>query len=117
MKLSEKQIENGILNYLGWRRIFAWKNQSVGIYDVAKGVYRKPRSPHHKKGVSDIIGIYKNRPLFIEVKRPGGKVSDEQLLFLTEAAKNGAIAILATSVDDVAKELDFFDKAHKDVGA
>ncbi len=111
MKLLEKQIENSILEYLAWRKIFAWKNQSVGIWDAKKQIYRKPNNKHHKKGVSDIIGVFKGKPLFIEVKKPGGKASSDQITFLTEAAKNGAIAIIAESVEDVSKELEFFEKA------
>lgn len=110
MKLLEKQIENSILEYLAWRKIMSWKNQSLGVYDSKKQIYRKNRNPFHKNGVSDIIGIYKNRPLFIEVKRKGGKATPDQISFLTEAAKNGAISIVAYSVEDVSKELDLIDR-------
>ena len=41
----------------------------------------------------------------IEVKRPGGKPSPEQVAFLDLLRRAGGIAVLATCVEDVAKAL------------
>jgi hypothetical protein len=54
------------------------------------------------KGMPDILGQLKDgRLLAIECKRPSGRVRPEQQAFLDKAASNGAVAILARSVDDV----------------
>jgi hypothetical protein len=37
--VPEKAIENQILHFLFKKKVFAWKNQSVGIFDPIKKVY------------------------------------------------------------------------------
>lgn len=105
-ELSEKQIENAILNYLAYVDGFFWKNNSVGIYDAKKGLYRKSRNKFAINGVSDIIGVYKGRAVFIEVKAKRGRLSPSQVKFLDEVKKQGAIAGVAKSVDDVIELLE-----------
>lgn len=41
------------------------------------------------------------RALYVEVKRPSGKTTPEQAAFLQSAAKDGALAFVARSADDV----------------
>jgi hypothetical protein len=100
---SEKAIETAILTFLNYLpKCYAWKNNSTGIYDTKAGTYRKNRNKHVINGVSDIIGIYRGRPLFIEVKRPCNKKRpDEQVNFIERIKGMGGIAGFATSVDDV----------------
>jgi penicillin-binding protein-related factor A (putative recombinase) len=57
------------------------------------------------KGVADIIGIYRGKPMAIEVKKPGGRLSDDQAKFLKRWAEEGGIAIVAYSVDAVIGQL------------
>jgi hypothetical protein len=102
----EKLIENQILTYLFKRGIFAWKNQSVGIYDPVKRIYRKNNNPFHIKGVSDILGILPGgRILAIEVKTEKGRVSPEQQFFIQKINDRGGLAFVARSIYDVEKEL------------
>ncbi len=102
----EKLIENQILHYLFRRGIFAWKNQSVGVFDPVKRIYRKSNNPFHIKGVSDILGILNDgRLLAIEVKTEKGRASPEQQLFIQKIKDRGGIAFVARSVYDVEKEL------------
>jgi len=102
----EKLIENQILHYLFKRGIFAWKNQSVGIFDPVKRIYRKNTNPFHIKGVSDILGILSDgRLLAIEVKTPTGRASPEQQMFIQKIKDRGGLAFVARSVYDVEKEL------------
>lgn len=100
-KQTEKRIETLILDFLNFLPgCFAWKNNNVGIYDQAKGKYRKPKGKHHYNGIPDILGIYKGRMLAIEVKTKSGKTSDEQSKFLHRIIREGGIAGVARSVDD-----------------
>jgi len=102
----EKLIENQILTYLFKRGIFVWKNQSVGIYDPVKQIYRKNNNPFHIKGVSDILGILPGgRILAIEVKTEKGRVSPEQQFFIQKINDRGGLAFVARSIYDVEKEL------------
>ncbi len=106
--LKEKQIENLILSWLKFNNIMAWKIKTTGTYDTKLGRFRKP-SPWYRTGVSDILGIYKKRPLAIEVKSKTGRVSPHQEIFLNEFRENGGIAFIATSVEDVQNHLEVED--------
>lgn len=69
MDAKEKDIENAILNYLEYLpECFAWKNQSIGVFDPAKQIHRKSKNRFHLVGVSDILGLCKGKFLAIEVK-------------------------------------------------
>lgn len=107
--LPEKQIEKSIIEYLGWRRIMAWKVESQGQYDEKRGGFRK-KPKWFRKGVADILGIYKSRPLAIEVKNQKGKLSKDQLNFLTEFRQNGGIAMVARSIEEVERQLSLVDE-------
>ena len=104
----EKEIEQSILDYLALRGIFAWKIQSVGVFDTKKKVFR--RTPRRfTPGVSDILGIYRGRPIAIEVKRPGGKPSLAQREFLERFNREGGIGFIARSVEEVDLKLKGID--------
>ena len=104
---SEKEIENSILAYLkSLPDCFAWKNQSTGVYDPTRGVFRKSNNKFHINGVSDILGIYKGKFLAIEVKTPKNKTRPaHQKAFISEVNKRGGIAFFATSIEEVKENL------------
>lgn len=106
--MTEKQIENNILCFLEFVGIYAWKNQSVGIYDPVKKIYRKSNNRFHKKGVADILGIIDGKFLAIEVKTPKGTISPEQRVFITKINESGGVAFVARSVQQCALELSKF---------
>lgn len=118
---SETAIVKAICEYLTLRGIFHWR-QNVG----ASVLMHKGRQRYVKfgfPGVSDIVGILSRRwynatlrkseiikpPmgqfLAIEVKRLGKKATADQVAFLAAVRANGGIAFVATSVDDVRREL------------
>ena len=102
MKVTEKAIETAILTYLNYLpKCFAWKNNSTGVYDAKRGCFRKSKNKFAINGVADILGVYHGRMLAIEVKKPGGKASKEQLDFISRVNKLGGIAGVAISIDDV----------------
>lgn len=102
---SEASIKRSILTYLWYNRIFCWNNESVGIYDASRGIYRKKNSIFQAKGPPDILGIYRAKPLGIEVKSRKGVLSDDQRTFLEKFRYEGGIAFVARSIDDVKREL------------
>lgn len=58
-------------------------------------------------GMPDVLGqLPDGRLLAIEVKRPSGKVTDEQAAFLEKAGRSGALAFVARSVSDVLEAFD-----------
>lgn len=95
--LIVKQIETA-LRY--WRVLF-WR------------MYTGPRVYKGNKflkslqvGMPDIIGVLPNGRFFsIEVKRPGGKVTDAQLDTHNAIREAGGIAFIATGIEDVEREL------------
>jgi len=104
--LTEKEIENDILKFLNMLPATkAWKNQSVGIFDPVKKVYRMNKGAFTAKGSSDILGICNGVMLCIEVKSAKGKPTQSQLDFIDIMNHLGALAFIARSVDDVKKEL------------
>ena len=59
------------------------------------------------KGCSDILGQLKDgRLLAVECKRlKGGKLSDDQILFLERVRKHGGVSFVATNLHDVFNSL------------
>lgn len=125
MSITEKAIENQILTYLANKKIFAWKVQSVGIYDPSKGSFRR-KSANHINGVSDILGCFADgRLIAIEVKKPYVSkktmqfkyrtqeeleklASEDQIKFINRIKSLGGIAFYADSVDVVEDQLMLF---------
>lgn len=107
--MTEKEIENQILEYLSVIPGHFWKNQSTGLYDPTKRRFRKNNNKYHINGVSDILGILPNGIFVaIEVKTPKGRLTDSQKTFLKEITLNGGIAFVARSVKDVVDQLNQF---------
>lgn len=103
MATPEGLIEKAILRYLGMRGdCLFWKVKTTGTYDAKLGRYRVS-SPLYRKGVADIICVYKGQPLAIEVKSEKGRLSVEQQLFLKEFVEHGGRALVARSVEHVMK--------------
>ena len=55
---------------------------------------------YQRKGLPDIIGCYHGSFVAIEVKMPGGKLTELQADALDQIKKHGGIAIVATSPDE-----------------
>lgn len=102
----EKHIENQILSWLALKKIFAFKHDSVGIFDPVKKTYRIRNNVRTVRGVSDILGILPGgRFLAIEVKRPSGVVSEHQQTFLNAVNQAGGAGFVARSLQDVIDKL------------
>lgn len=115
--LSEKQIESSILEYLSFKKIFAWKQNTIGVFDQDKGIYRKPSSKFIIKGISDILAIGPlGRLIAIEVKTPARKknLTDYQRDFLNNVNASGGLAFVATSLEDVKVEIDKLNRREGD---
>lgn len=110
-KISEKQIQNAILDYLALLPGTYWACNNTGIYDNNRKAYRKP-SKHFRHGVSDILGITNDGTFVaIEVKTSKGRVSEHQKRFLIDVLSNNGIAFVARSVEDVRKKFEEIRKA------
>jgi hypothetical protein len=123
--ITEKHVENAILDYLLARGLFVFKNQSTGIYDPTKRTFRK-KSKYQINGVSDIAGILPDgRAFYCEVKKPyiskkTNKIahrtqeqleklaSEDQLFFIDKVKKLNGVAFLADSLEVVEDQLILF---------
>ena len=94
-EIPEKEVTKQIRRLLKSIGVFHWKQ--IGALGLPKGI-------------SDILGIYEGRFLAIEVKRPGGRLSQYQKEFLKRVRDEGGIAIVARSVDDVIDGLGIRDR-------
>jgi penicillin-binding protein-related factor A (putative recombinase) len=103
LELSEKDIEKSILRFLEFvPGGFFWKNNTTGVYDPVRKVFRKSKNKYAINGVSDILGVYQGRFVAIEVKRPQNKERPlEQKIFIDQINRNGGIAFFATSIEEV----------------
>jgi hypothetical protein len=99
---SEAQIQSAILDALAVHPAVAgfWR-QNTGA--VALGEGKDKRFVRFGPiGSPDIHGYLKDgRALFIEVKRPSGRVSADQQAFIDRASACGSVAFVARSVADV----------------
>lgn len=96
MKTPEQIIKSQICEYLTMRRVWFYVPNNARVLR---------RHKYYRPGVSDIVGIFNGKPLYIEVKAPGRRPSDDQIQFVLEAKNQGAIAFVAFSVEDVVENL------------
>ena len=112
MKQPEKIIENSIMGFLKGRGVFSFKIKTVGTYDTKLGRFRKS-SPWYRKGVSDILGIYRGKFLAIEVKSGRGRATKEQSDFLREVHDHGGYGFIVRSIDGAKQALEIIDREMK----
>lgn len=98
-----RQIPHGLLfrtnvgqAWTGSKFIHNKQARTVTIYDP------RPFNTGLPDGFSDLFGVLPGgKAIFIEVKSPKGKPSDEQTNFLNTVSKTGATAGVARSFEDV----------------
>lgn len=101
----ESQIQKSILDYLKLKHILCFKHRNVGIFRKDTNAYIP--LAFGEKGISDILGClpanskYPGRFIAIEVKRPKGKLSPDQIAFIQSVNNSGGIGFLADSLDTV----------------
>jgi hypothetical protein len=103
----ESDILSGILRALRIHPAVAhFERQNTGAFSVVEGKSKR-FVRFGSPGRPDITGHLKGgRALYIEVKRPSGRVTPEQKDFIARATRDGALAFVARSVSDVWAVLD-----------
>lgn len=105
----EKDIQKAIIAFLSAHpkiSIYGRFNSGAAVSGDAKGGTRYTWF-NSIKGFPDIHAMLKGgRAVYIEVKRPGGKVTPDQQRFIDKVEAHGAVAFIAYSVDDVLKHFD-----------
>jgi hypothetical protein len=97
LKVSEKDIQKSILEWLQLKKYFCWRNNTGGFKNSKGHFYR-----FGSVGSGDILGLTRSGQFFsIEVKAPGKKPTDQQAQFIEEVKRNGGISFVAHSLEDV----------------
>lgn len=97
-KPLERDIQLACCQYLELKRHFFWRQNTTPTFDVTKKTFRS-MPKYALKGVPDIVVIGKNGKFIgLEIKRPGGKLRDEQRLFKEMSEDKGAEYHLITDV-------------------
>jgi hypothetical protein len=99
--IPERDVLYAVSGYLFVKGIFHWRN-NTGAYKEGSRYIR-----YGAPGSSDIIGICPDgRFLAVECKRPrGGRLTEKQREFLGRVNAAGGVGIVATSVEELEKQL------------
>jgi len=97
----ELKLQHTMVDFLNYHGVFCWINYQPLIRKGRMKMYHRSST-----GVADILGIYKGKPLAIEVKRKQTKTTDKQDAFLDRFKEEGGIAFVARSLEDLALNLD-----------
>lgn len=92
-KPLEKTIENQIKKWLE-KQGYWWMKVHGDLFQ--------------KSGIPDILACINGKFVGIEVKRPGGRLSELQKYNIEKIQAAGGVAFVATSVDEVRVNLDRF---------
>jgi len=106
VKVSEKQIQDAIVAWLEAEGYVVWRCSLGGVLVRNKGGRVFAKNP--MKGYPDLGTTHRKhrgRLVAIEVKTPDGVISPEQHAWHAKLRAEGALVIVATSVEDVRKAL------------
>jgi len=105
LQLSEHTIQNQIKDFLNYRGIPCYRI-NAGMVAYGEGKARR-FIKMAEAGFSDLVAVLPpyGQAVFIECKRPGKKPTTIQTAFLSKMEGKGAIAFVATSIEDVQKAL------------
>ena len=95
MTSPANELTNRIIHEIYSTGGFAWRAESTGVFDTKKAIFRT--AP--KKGVADVLAVYKGRFLAIEVKIGKDRQSPEQQGFQANVEHCGAAYFVAHDYD------------------
>ena len=93
------QLTNQILHFLYEHGAYAWRQNTGGVYDQKRGIYRT--AP--KKGISDILCCYRGQLIAIEIKIGSDRLSPEQEGFLENISAVGGNSCVARDFEGFKK--------------
>lgn len=107
---TEAQVLSSVLTFLKRHPNVVWvsrMNSAAGKLVRGQGAQQVSQFMRFGfPGCPDIHGMLKGgRALYVEVKRPSGRLTDEQREFLQQAANHGGCAFVARSIDDCVRAL------------
>lgn len=102
MPEKESDIQAGICDYLALRGHLFWRQNTTPIYDRTRGTFRAMPS-HSMTGLPDIFLVQFGTGILwgLEVKRPKGKQSESQELFMMRLRNSGGRYDVVHSIAEV----------------
>ena len=93
--MSEQTILRAILDYLKWKRVFCWRNNTGGFVDSKKHFYR-----FGDKGSPDIFAVRNGAIYRLEVKQAKTKQNLNQRIWQKDFERAGGIYHVVRSIED-----------------
>ena len=100
MSTPSRDLEHAIRDYLTLKRWLVWKN-SAGIIGRGGRLFKAGTV-----GLPDLMALRDGRLLCIEVKAGKDTLRDDQVRWLADAEKHGALTVVARSLQDVIDRLE-----------
>ena len=95
---TANRITNNIIRIINMQtQSFAFRVNNVGVWDAAKGIYRKGNTI---KGISDILASVRGQMVAIEVKAGKDVMSYDQQRFAASVIQSGGLYYEARSTDE-----------------
>lgn len=100
---KESEIQSAVCEYLQLKRHFFWRNNTMGVQRTGlNGRMFWTNNKYSMKGVPDIIVLTSGGyAVFLEIKRPSGRLSPEQEIFKKKCNDIGCEYYRITSVDQL----------------
>ena len=94
---TANRITNNVIRVINMQPgCFAFRVNNVGVWDAAKGIYRKGNT---MKGISDILACVRGQMYAIEVKAGKDVISFDQQKFMSLVTQSGGQVFIAHSTD------------------
>jgi hypothetical protein len=103
-------LTRSIIRYLDLQGYEVWRQNTTGIYDPQKKIFRKNFA--QRKGIPDIIGYRRSDGKFIAIEIKTGKdtLSFEQKMFLQDLQQSHGIALVVHSLSDFLSQLSIINE-------
>lgn len=96
-KILEKDVQKQCIDFLGYKNIFCFKINNVGVYKQATGSY----IPAQTKGIPDAIFHLDGVIHYVEFKTPSGRLSESQLNFKHRCQIDGVPYHVIRSIEEL----------------
>lgn len=96
-------LTDAVIKYFKLNGGIAYRINTMGVFDKAKGTFR---TSGMKKGLPDVIGIYKGKFIGVEIKIGKDRQSEDQKDREQEIKSNGGLYYIAVEFDQIKPILD-----------
>lgn len=91
---AASELTNNVIDFIYRQGGYAWRSSSVGVFDSKRAMFRASA----KKGVSDILAVFKGQLIAIEIKIGKDRLSPEQEGFLLNVSAAGGNTFIASDL-------------------